>query len=131
MLEPAVSLAVRRDIRRRLVANRQRGRAPELARVFVTQVDGFTGPIGHRIVRPGRDLVVAAVFRPGVSAALDRSLEAEAAIGDNIDPGGGRRPPGAECRHVLTAIPRKSPESIEELELRRRRGPLLPRLGGR
>jgi hypothetical protein len=31
--------------------------------------------------------------------------------------------PGAECRHVLTAIPRKSPESIEELELRRRRRP--------
>src|SRR2546425_13066762 len=72
VLEPAVSLAVPRDIGRNLVTDRRRRGPPQLAGLLVAQIQDLARPIGHGVVRPGRELVLAAVERPCVAAALDR-----------------------------------------------------------
>ena len=124
VLEPAVALAVPGDIGRGLVTDRQGRRSPQLAGVLVAQIDDLARPVGDRVVRPGRELVLAAVERPGVAAALDRDLEAERGVGDDIDPRRRRRPPGAEDRHILPSVLGESAEPVEELEVRRRRNGL-------
>ena len=98
MLEAAVAPAVPHDIGRRLVTDRQRRRRPELAAVVIAHVEDLAGPVADRIVRPGRELVVAAVLRPGIAAALGRHLEAERRVGDDIDPGRRRRLARARAR---------------------------------
>ena len=77
--------------------------------------------IADGIVRPRRELVLAAVGGPSVAAALGRGLEAERGIGDHIDPGRRRRLARAEYRHVFLAACRKSAETVEEFELGRTR----------
>ena len=69
-----------------------------------------------RVVRPGRELVLAAVLRPGIAASLRRHLEAEAGIGDHVDPRRRRQPAGIEDRHIFPAILVKAAKAVEELE---------------
>ena len=52
VLEPAVALAVPRDIGRAFLANRERRRSPEIAVVLVAKIDRLARRIAHRIVRP-------------------------------------------------------------------------------
>src|SRR6185503_10064828 len=104
------------DIGGALVTDRQRGRSPKLAGLLVAHIEDFARPVRHGVVRPGRQLGLAAAERPGVAAALDRDLEAERGIGDDIDPWRRYRPPGAENRHVLPSAAGESAEPIEELE---------------
>ena len=54
-------------------------------------IEHFAWPIADRIVRPGRQLVLATVDRPGIAAAFGGDLKAERGIGDDIDPGRRRR----------------------------------------
>src|SRR6267142_1180070 len=130
VLEPAVALPVPGGVGCGLVTDRQGRRTPQLTGLLVAQIDDLAWPIGDGVVRPGRELVLATAARPGVAAALDRDLKAERGIGDDIDPRGRYRPPGAENRHVLPPVLGESTEPVEEFEVRRRRHGLR-RLCGR
>src|SRR5688572_1439025 len=68
------------------VADRLRGRRPKVATLLVPNKDRFARRIDDGIVRPRRQLVLAAVFAPGVTAALRRDLETKARIRDDVDP---------------------------------------------
>src|SRR6185437_3582489 len=77
VFETTVAPTVLRTISRRIVADRQRRRAPQIAGIVIAQVERFPGPITARIIRPRRELVLATVDRPGKATALCRYLEAE------------------------------------------------------
>ena len=86
MRETAVSLSVRRRVRRGLLADRKCGRPPQSARLLVAHVDRFAGCVADGIIRPGRELVLLAVHGPGKAAALGRNLKAKCGIADDVDP---------------------------------------------
>ena len=118
MLEPAVSPAVAGDVGRRVVADRQGRRAPQVASVVVAQIERLARTIGDRIVRPRGELVLAAVHGPGVAAAFGRHLKAEGGVGDDVDPGRRRRLARAEDRHIFPSVLGEAAEPVEELEVR-------------
>ena len=89
MLEDAVAEAVPNDVRRRAAGRQRRGR-PELAGLFVADVEGLAGEVAHRIVVPGGEPEFVRVLAPGVGAAAFRNDGAERRIGQHIDPGRGR-----------------------------------------
>src|SRR4029450_5802603 len=121
MFETAVALAVSGDIGPRLLADRQHRWAPQLATVFIPEVDGLARGVADRVIRPRGELVLTAVERPGVTRARLRNLEAKNRIGDHVDPGRWRPLSLAENRHILTAIRSEATEAVEELEVRPRR----------
>ncbi len=116
VLEPTVALAMAGDIGRAILADRQGGRSPDVAALLIAQVDHLARRIGYRIVRPRRQLILLTVDRPGVAGTLDRDVEAEGRIGDDVDPGRRRRLPGVEDRHVFPSALGKTAEPIEEFE---------------
>src|SRR5438034_3239210 len=120
MLEAAVALPVPCHIGQRVLADRPRGRTPQFATVFVTNVDHLTRSIGDWVVRPGCELVLAAVDRPRIASTIDRHLEAEGGICDDVDPGGRGLLPFAEDRHIFPSVGREAAEAVEKLELRSR-----------
>src|SRR5271157_270070 len=65
--EPAIALAVHSYIGRSFIANWQGRRAPDDTGVLITEIDGFAGRIRHGIIRPGSELILAAVAGPGVA----------------------------------------------------------------
>ena len=50
VLEDAVAVAVANDVRRDILANRDRGRSPQLIGIQVVNVDHLAGTVAHRIV---------------------------------------------------------------------------------
>ncbi len=79
-----------------------------VAGLLVPQIERLAGAVGHRVVRPRGELVLAAVSRPGVAAALGRDLKAEAGIGDDVDPWRRRRLARRAARHIFAAVRRRS-----------------------
>ena len=77
VLEAAVAGSVPDDVRRVLPSDRAAPSGPTLAAVIVPQVDALAHRIADRVVRPRRQLVLAAVLRPGVSRPGLGDLEAE------------------------------------------------------
>ncbi len=108
MLETAVTLAMPDDVRRSLFANRQSSGTPEFATIFVTKVEDLSGPIADWIVGPRSDLILLAIDRPRVAAALSRYLETERRIGDDVDPRRWCPLPFAEDGYIFT---RRRPRS--------------------
>src|ERR1051326_8957361 len=116
-------------------ADGQHGRAPELPGLLIADVENLAGRIPHRVVRPGRQLVLATVPRPGVTRARFRDLKPEAWVGNHVDPRGRRPLTLAEGRDVLASVVGKSAEAVEKLEIgtarwqtgRRRLGPAAGR----
>src|SRR5262245_59639395 len=108
------------EVRRVLLADGERRRPPQLTGLLVADVEDLAWLVAHRIVRPGRELILPAVHGPGVAGPGLRDLEADGAIRHHVDPW--RRCPLAlaEDDHVVLAIRREAPETVEELEL----GPL-------
>ena len=102
-------------------ANRQGGRRPQLAGLQVLQIDHLARGVGDRVVRPRGDLVLAAVFRPDMTAAFGRDLKTEARVGNHVDPGGWGGAAGLKDRHVLSPIQVKAARAVEELERGQRR----------
>ena len=127
VLESAVALSMPDDVGLPGLTNRKRGGAPEIARLLIADVDRLARRIADRIVRPGGELVLTAVERPRVSRARLGDLEAEAGIGDHVDPGRRRLPFRLEDRHVLPSVRGEAAEAVEELE----RGPRQGQGGGR
>ena len=118
-IKSAEAAAVPRRIGRRGIADWLGRRAPQREAVGVAQIEGLARAIGDGVVRPGGELVLAAVDRPGVAAALGRRLEAEAGIGDHIDPRRRRGLAGPQTGDVLGAIVVKTAKPVEELQCRR------------
>src|SRR5277367_3363692 len=104
VLEAAVAATVTSDIGGQGVADRKRRRAPDIAGLFVSEIEGLALRIADGIVRPGRELVLAAVGGPSIAATLGCGLKAERGIGDHIDPGCRRRLARAEYRHVFPTV---------------------------
>ena len=115
MGEAAVSLPVTTMIGPGLLADGQGGRPPEVSGVVVAQIDGLSGRIGDRVVRPGRELVLPAILRPGVAGARLRDLEPQSLVGDHVDPRGGRPLALAERDHVFAAVLDEAAQPVAEL----------------
>ena len=120
MLETTVALAVSGNVSGGVVADGKSRRRPDIAIVLVAQIDDFTGAVADRVVRPGRELVLAAIDRPCVTAALGGDLEAKRGIGDDIHPRRGRHLIPVEDGDVFPSVLIESANSVEELERRRR-----------
>ncbi len=67
---------------------------PEMVGGWLVQVQHFAARVGDGIVRPGCQLVLAAVLGPGVAGASLGDDAAEAFVGDDIDPWCGCSLPG-------------------------------------
>ena len=119
--EPTVALPVARHVGSGLLANRERRRAPQLATLFIPDVDRFTRRVAHRIVRPRGQLVFVTVERPRIARARLGHLEAEVRIRDHVDPGRRRPLSLTEDGHILPSIRRKAAQAVEGLESRPRR----------
>src|SRR5690606_32191750 len=117
VFEAAIAEAMARNIGA-ATADRVCGWAPQIKGFLVADVDRLPGRIDYGIVRPWRELVLAAVFRPGVAASLRRDLEAEAGIGDHVDPWRGRDRAVFEDRHIFTSVLVEAAEPVEELKRR-------------
>ena len=115
VFEPAIALSVRRNITRACLTDRQRRRPPYFAGILVSHVDHFAGRIAHRVVRPWSQMVLLTVERPGGPAPIDRDVEAERIIADDIDPGGGRRLPAFEDCNVLAATICEATKAVKML----------------
>src|SRR3990172_5624502 len=101
MLEPAVSPPVAGHGAARLLAGGQGRGGPQGTSVVVAHIERLPRAIGDRIVRPGGELVLAAVHGPGGAAAFGRHMKAEGGIGDDVYPGGRRRLTRAEDRYIF------------------------------
>ncbi|MNT40118.1 hypothetical protein D3C72_1764120 [compost metagenome] len=106
-----------------VVPDRLRGGAPDLEAVLVADIDSLAARVRNSVIGPGRQLVVAAVLRPGAAAAAGRRLEAKAGIRDHIDPWGRGRPLGVLHHDIFPAVLIEATQAVEELEpgLRRHR----------
>src|SRR5580704_9858081 len=132
VLETCVPLTVPRHIRGRIVANRQRRWAPNLAGIFVTDIDRFARRIDNVIVGPGREVILVAIGRPSKSGTGLRHDESESRIRNNVDPRFGRSEPRIKGRHILPGLLAEAAESIEKLQSlsRRRSFAVSARTGG-
>ena len=74
----------------------------------------LAGAVRHRVVRPGRDLVVARVHRPGIGRALGRNMEAEVLARDDVDPGMRRLAVGGDPQDVFAPVRRKAAVAVPE-----------------
>ena len=77
MLETAVPLTMSGNVSGGVVADGKCGRRPDISTVLVAHINGFTGAVANGVIRPGSELVLAAIERPCVAAALSGDLEAE------------------------------------------------------
>ena len=130
ILEPAIPGAVTRDVCRFLAADRLCRRAPQLAAVVIPDVDRLADRVADRVVGPWRELVLAAVPRPGVARPGLGDLETKRRIRDHVQPGRRSGLPRTQDRHVLAPVLGKATEPVGELQLRTWRGRLglgLPR----
>src|ERR1019366_7363766 len=108
-----------RRIGGRFVSDRQRRRAPETSSLLILNIESLARLISDWIVGPRRQLMLAAVHGPGVTAAFRGYQETERGVRDHVDPRHWRRLAGAEDRHVVAAALGEAPQAIEELHARR------------
>ena len=82
----------------------QRGcQRKHFAAVQVLQQPVFKRGVAHGVVRPGGDLVHAAVAGPGVATTGFRHLETKGRIADDVDPGPGKALAASQLEPVLAA----------------------------
>ena len=129
MLKGGISKAVPGNICAK-APDRQRGWRPDMTAVQIMQIDRLARGVGHGVIRPGRDLVFAAVFRPDMPAAFGRDLKSKGRVGNDIDP---RRRGGLAALQdgdVFAPVVRKSAGAVEKFKRwqigpgQHRRGPL-------
>ena len=98
-------------------AGGQRRRGPEGPAVLVADEHGLARRIADGIVSPGRQTVVVAVLRPGVTRPGLGAGEPEAGVRHDIRPGRrGQRGLRIHAYNVLALVVRKPAEPVEELE---------------
>ena len=104
------------NVSRGVVADGKSGRRPDIATILVADINYFTGAVADRVVRSGSELVLAAIDRPCVTAALGGDLEAKRGIGNDIHPRRGRHLIPVEDGDVLPSILIESADPVEKLE---------------
>ena len=127
VLEPAIALTVSNDIRRAFLADWHSGGTPQFSAVLVVKIDHLSWRITHGIIRPGGDVVLLTIERPGIAAALDRGLKAEGTVADDVDPGRGRPLSLFEARQVFPSVVGETAETVEKLKHRSRENGLRRR----
>jgi hypothetical protein len=118
VLEPAVARPVVGDVRRFVAPDRQRGGAPQVAAVVVSDVDRLASGVGHGVIRPRRQLILAAVLRPGVAGSRFGDLEPKSLVGDDVEPRRRRRLGWPQDGHVFAPAVGEATQTVEELEVR-------------
>src|SRR4029450_6217991 len=104
MFETAVALAVSSDIGPSLLADRQHRWAPQVATIFIPHVYRLARRVRDRGLRPRRELILAAVERPGVPRSRLRNLKAKGRVRDHVNPGRRRPLSLAQNGHIFTPI---------------------------
>ena len=91
-------------------------RGPDLIGVKVVQINRLANRVSHRIVRPRRDLIFAAVFRPDMARSFGRDLKSEIRVGNDVDPGcrGGFAVP--QDRHIFAPLIGEAAGAVKELQ---------------
>ena len=115
MLEAAESLAMMGDVIT-VVPDRQCGRCPQCAAVFIAHIEGLDGRIADRIVAPRRQCVFLAVTRPRIAAAGCRGDESELRIGDHVGPRHRRRHPIPQDGDETATVLAEASDAIVELQ---------------
>ena len=121
MGEAAVPLPVPAVVRPGVFSDGEQGWTPEPAGVLVAHVDGLARRVADGVVRPRRELVLAAVGGPCIAGARLRDLEAQARVRDHVDPRRGRPLALAERDQVLAAVVHEAAQPVVELPRRRGR----------
>jgi len=120
MFKLAVAEPMPDHVRVPWLANGQRRHAPDIPAVIVTQVDDLRWGVADRVIRPGRQLILLCVERPGAANSIRGGHESETRIGNHVAP---------RCRcplflvqndHVLARRVGKAAHTVEEFERRRR-----------
>ena len=100
----AVALAVRDAVGAGRVGPGRRCHAPQVARFQVLQQEPLARRVGDRVVGPGRELIQAAVQRPGVTTASLGDVRTEAGAGEHVDPRPGRALKDTHIEAKLAAL---------------------------
>src|SRR3990172_12013757 len=116
MLEDAIAEAVSADIRCRATTGQWRG-GPEVAPLFVTEVQGFSARIAHRVVVPRSEAEFVGVLAPGVGLTVLRDNGAKVRIRQDVYPRCRRHMPLCGRDDILAAIRRESSQPVEEPEI--------------
>ena len=117
-VKAAVAAAMTGHVGRHRITDGHGGGAPHLMRRFILKVEALASTIADGVVRPGCELVLSAIAGPSIAAALGRDLEAEARIGDDVDPRCRRCLPRRQDDNVLPAIISKAPDAVEKFDRR-------------
>src|SRR5437879_1675614 len=113
MLEDAVAESVAADVRIRSAPG-QRAGGPEVAALFVTEVEGFSARIADGVIGPGSETELVGILAPSVGKAALGDDSSEVRVCQHVDPPRGRRLPVRGRDHVLAPIRSESSEAIEE-----------------
>jgi len=100
---------------------RARQRRPDPPRLVIAQIQRLVVGIGHSVVGPRRQAVLAAVAAPGEAGAAFAHEEPGALVGDDVDPGARRQEMAlavqpAQSDDVLAPVRREAAERIGEEE---------------
>src|SRR4249919_1143726 len=103
MLEDAIAEAVPSDVGCRPATGQRRG-GPEVAPLFVTEIQAFSARIAHRVVVPRSEAEFVGVLAPGIGLAVLRDDGAKVRIRQDIYPGCRRHMPLRGRDDILAAI---------------------------
>ncbi len=131
VLVATVPMPVPDDIRPAFLADGENRRPPDQTAILIPHIKSLAGCVADGIVRPGRELVLAAVHGPGVARARLGDLETEFRVRHHVDPGSRGPLPLAQNRDVFAAVRCESPQAVEELEFQGGRGNGLGHLARR
>src|SRR5271157_137655 len=121
MLEDGVAKSVPGDVRRCPAAGQWHGR-PEMAALFIAEVERFSASITHGIVIPRSEAKLVGILGPGVCRATLRDDGSEVRIRKDIHPWRRRHLIMRGCNDVLAAIRGESAESVEKQQIVARQG---------
>ena len=118
VLKYRVALAMTDRVRLRFANGRGRC-GPDGSCVLIAQINDLAWRIAHGIVRPRRQPILAAVYRPGIARTRLSYLKSKIACVRN-DVGPGRRRPlfCAEHDYVLATALMKTTQAVEESQFR-------------
>ena len=115
--EAAEPLPVPRLVKRPGIARDRREGRKRLPAGMIEDVNRFARPVGDRIVRPRRQLEIAAVATPGEGRAFGGGVESEGPVGYHVDPGMRRGALAAKPDDIVATIPVEPAEAVPRLEV--------------
>src|SRR5690606_8520556 len=116
MFEDTVSEPVPYSVRP-AAADGHRREAPVAFLVQVAYIADLPLPVRDRVVRPGRQFELAAVFVPGIAASAFGDQEPEIPVRYYVGPRQRSAPSAAEHEHIFRAVAGKSANAVEKLQI--------------